>query len=113
MKIPDDAVIPDGKITNYLLVLKAKDDKSQFLAQAGFTQNNPDLLRAAIRELANNVEAIPDIQNEYGQFSLVIGEITGLDNCQIIATKNIKDFLNSALIFPNLSILKPEQIVRR
>ena len=27
--------------------------------------------------------------------------------------KNIKDFLNSDLIFPNLSILKPEQIVRR
>jgi putative PIN family toxin of toxin-antitoxin system len=34
-------------------------------------------------------------------------------NAQIIATKNIKDFLNSDLIFPNLSILKPEQIVRR
>ena len=42
MKIPDDAIIPDGKIIHYLLVLKAKDDKTQFLAQAGFTQNNPD-----------------------------------------------------------------------
>ena len=86
MKIPDDAVIPDGKITNYLLVLKAKDDKSQFLAQAGFTQNNPDLLKSAIRELANNVEAIPDIQNEYGQFFLVIGEITGLGDRQLSVT---------------------------
>jgi len=86
VKIPNDAIIPDGKITNYLLVLKAKDDKSQFLAQAGFTQNNPDLLKAAIRELANNVEAIPDIQNEYGQFFLVIGEITGLDNRQLSVT---------------------------
>ena len=86
MKIPDDAVIPDGKITHYLLVLKAKDDKSQFLAQAGFTQNNPDLLKAAIRELANNVEAIPDIQNEYGQFVLVTGEINGLGDRQLSVT---------------------------
>ena len=86
MNIPDDAVIPDGKITHYLLVLKAKDDKSQFLAQAGFTQNNLDLLKTAIRELANNVEAIPDIQNEYGQFFLVIGEITGLGDRQLLVT---------------------------
>ena len=86
MKIPDDAIIPDGKITHYLLVLKAKDDKSQFLAQAGFTQNNPDLLKTAIREVANNVEAIPDIQNEYGQFFLVIGEITGLGDRQLLVT---------------------------
>jgi hypothetical protein len=86
VKIPDDAVIPDGKITHYLLVPKARDDKSQFLAKAGFSQNNPDLLKAAIRVLANHIEAIPDIQNEYGIFFLVIGEITGLDNRQLSVT---------------------------
>ena len=89
-----DAIIPDGKITHYLLVLKAKDDKSQFLAQAGFTQNNPDLLKTAIRELANNVEAIPDIQNEYGQFFLVIGEITGLGDRHTIAIHYLKYFIS-------------------
>ena len=40
-------------------------------------------------------------------------ELAIAGNAQIIATKNIKDFLNSDLIFPNLYILKPEQIVRR
>lgn len=40
-------------------------------------------------------------------------ELAIAGNAQIIATKNIKDFLNSDLIFPNLSILKPEQIFRR
>lgn len=40
-------------------------------------------------------------------------ELAIAGNAQIIATKNIKDFLNSDLNFPNLSILKPEQIVRR
>ena len=39
-------------------------------------------------------------------------ELAIAGNAQIIATKNTKDFLNSDLIFPNLSILKPEQIIR-
>jgi hypothetical protein len=40
VNIPEDAVIPDGKITHSLLLLKARDDKSQFLAQAGFNQGS-------------------------------------------------------------------------
>jgi len=80
VKIPNDAIIPEQKITQYLLVFKAKDDKSKFLAQAGFTQENPDLLDTAIRDLANKVEAVVDDQNEYGIFFLVIGEINGTEN---------------------------------
>ncbi|MBD2204797.1 hypothetical protein H6G33_13520 [Calothrix sp. FACHB-1219] len=37
MKIPPDAIIADEKITRYLLVPREQDDKSKFLAQAGFT----------------------------------------------------------------------------
>ena len=39
-------------------------------------------------------------------------ELAIAGNAQIIATKNVKDFLNSDFIFPNLSILKPEQIIK-
>jgi predicted nucleic acid-binding protein len=39
-------------------------------------------------------------------------ELAIAGNAQIIATKNVNDFLNSDLIFPNLSILKPEQIIK-
>jgi putative PIN family toxin of toxin-antitoxin system len=39
-------------------------------------------------------------------------ELAVAGNAQILATKNIKDFQNSELLFPNLSILKPEQIIR-
>jgi hypothetical protein len=42
MKIPADATIPDSKLTRYLLVSREQDDKSKFLAQAGFTLTNPD-----------------------------------------------------------------------
>ena len=39
-------------------------------------------------------------------------ELAVAGNAQIIATKNIKDFQNAELLFPNLSILKPEEIIR-
>jgi len=39
-------------------------------------------------------------------------ELAVAGNAQIIATKNTKDFQNSELLFPNLSILKPEQIIK-
>ncbi|MGB7376197.1 MAG: hypothetical protein WA959_06455 [Rivularia sp. (in: cyanobacteria)] len=48
MKIPDDAIIADAKLTGYLLVSRKQDDKSKFLAQAGFTQENSESLKAAI-----------------------------------------------------------------
>ena len=36
MKIPEDAIIPMEKLTAYLLLPRPGDDKSKFLAQAGF-----------------------------------------------------------------------------
>ena len=39
-------------------------------------------------------------------------ELAVAGNAQIIATQNIKDFQNSQLLFPNLSILKPEEIIK-
>jgi hypothetical protein len=75
MKIPSDAIIPDDKITRYLLVPKARNDKSKFLAMAGFTQENPESLRTAIRLLADSIEASYDRSNEYGTFYQVSGEL--------------------------------------
>lgn len=77
MKIPSDAIIPDEKLTQYLLVFKAKSDKSKFLAQAGFTLDNPDQLKAAIQALATATEAILDEVNEYGVFYRVEGVLIG------------------------------------
>lgn len=39
-------------------------------------------------------------------------ELAVAGNAQIIATHNVKDFQNAELLFPNLSILKPEEIIR-
>ena len=63
MRVPEDLIIPDAKITQYLLVLKARNDKSQFLAQAGFTPENPEVLKLAIETQAFVTEAIKEKSN--------------------------------------------------
>lgn len=77
MKIPSDALIPEAKLTRYLLVPRPRSGKSKFLAQAGFTLENSDILLTAIRELASAVEAVEDTTSQYGTTYLVEGEITG------------------------------------
>jgi hypothetical protein len=77
VKIPDDAIIPREKLTHYLLIPRRKNDKSRFLAQVGFTQDNPDLLEQAIRQMIAENEAILDRQNEYGMFYRVEGDLYG------------------------------------
>ncbi|NER52213.1 MAG: hypothetical protein F6J92_37345 [Symploca sp. SIO1A3] len=86
MKIPRDATIPDTKLTRYLLIPREQDDKSKFLAQAGFTLDNPELLRAAIRQLADTVEAIEDRSNEYGTFYRVEGQLIGVNDTNLSVT---------------------------
>lgn len=77
MRIPPDAALPIEKLTAYLLVAREWDDKSKFLAQAGFSRENPHLLLAAIRELAATAEAVEDGENEYGVFLRTEGMLAG------------------------------------
>ena len=77
MKIPQNAIIADAKLSQYLLVYREQDDQSKFLARAGFTQNNPEALKNAIVQLIQTHDAIEDRQNEYGTFYRVEGELQG------------------------------------
>jgi hypothetical protein len=47
--LPSNAVIPQEKLTQYPLVLLPKDDKSKFLAQAGYTLDNWQQLEQDLR----------------------------------------------------------------
>ena len=83
MKIPEDALIPDDKIISYLLVQKARNDKSKFLARAGFTSENPEALKAAIQSIVGVGEAIEERNNEYGIFYRVVGELVGTNGINL------------------------------
>lgn len=86
MKIPSDAIIADEKLTRYLLVPQERNDKSKFLAQAGFTQDNPDDLKTALRRLADEAEAVEDETTEYGTAYLVEGWLEGKDQKLSVVT---------------------------
>jgi hypothetical protein len=79
MNISENIVIPDDKITRYLLVQKTRNDKSKFLAQAGFTLDNPESLKLAIYLLVTVGNAIEDGENEYGTYYQVVGKLSGVN----------------------------------
>jgi len=83
--IPSDATIGDTKLTNYLLVERPWDDKSGYLRRAGFELKNWPNLRSAIRQLADDVDAIEDGSSEYGTFYRVEGTLKGpTDTLQLV-----------------------------
>ena len=83
MKIPDDSIIPFEKLSRYLLVARVRNDKSKYLAQAGFTNKNPEALLEAIRFLCGTVEAVGQKTSEYGTFYRVEGELLGVNGVNI------------------------------
>jgi len=103
VRIPGNAIISDDKIIRYLLVVKARSDKSKFLAQAGFTQDDPEALRDAIRVLIQEGEAIEDGSNEYGIFYKVIGNLKGTNGISLaVATIWLKRKLDGKFQFVTL-----------
>lgn len=83
MRIPVDAIVPESKLTKYSLVFKPRNDKSQFLAQAGYTLKNWRVLKTAILQLNQSVEAVEDRTNEYGTFYNVYGELQGVNDINL------------------------------
>jgi len=67
MKLPDDTLIADEKLTQYLLILKKRNDKSHWLAQAGYTIENWKILKIDIRNQILSADATPIEKTKYGQ----------------------------------------------
>lgn len=86
MKISSKALIPVAKLTRYLLVFRTRNDKSKFLAQAGFTPDNHEFLETALRKLILSSEAVEDRTDEYGTFYQVIGELEGVNGVNLNVT---------------------------
>ncbi|MFP4101105.1 DUF6883 domain-containing protein [Coleofasciculus sp.] len=102
MKLSGNIIIPEAKLTQYLLVPKAENDKSRFLAQAGFTQANPDQLKQAILTLIQTQDAICDRQDKYGTFYRIEGPLIGPDGTLIVVTVWIERIQDEIIQFVTL-----------
>lgn len=86
MKLLTNVIIPREKLTRYLLVFQPESDKSKFLAQAGYTQDNPDALEAAIRVMIKEYEAVFDRHDRFGDFFRVEGILKGTGGRDLMVT---------------------------
>lgn len=77
MRLPSDALVALEKLTEYLLRWRPEDDKSAFLAQAGYTLENADRLLVDIREQLMPLEAVAIENTEYGPKLALAGVLTG------------------------------------
>jgi hypothetical protein len=76
VKLPPNSLIADRKVREYLLKPRAEDDKSKFLALAGYTADHPGILISDLRQvLALDAEFVED--TEYGPKYQIAGTLTG------------------------------------
>ena len=77
MKLSPDATIAEDKLTRYLLLPQARGDKSAFLAQAGYRQDNASHLLRDLRTQLLPLEAQRLESNRFGQYYEIRGTLTG------------------------------------
>ena len=77
MKLPPAVFIDPRKITDYLLKPLEDSDKSAFLARAGYTEKNPEVLLSDIREQLLPLEAIDLGPFAFGRKYGITGRLTG------------------------------------
>ena len=77
MKLPTNTIIARRKVEQYLLKPRLEDDKSGFLALAGYTSENADRLLTDLREQLLPPDAELFDQTEYGPKYRIRGTLTG------------------------------------
>jgi hypothetical protein len=96
-------LISQDKLLKYLLIHREQDDKSKFLAQAGFTEDNPHELETSLRNLITIVDAEEDDNNQYGTFYLVKGHIRGINERELaVVTVWLKEMATDEFRFITL-----------
>ncbi len=77
MKLPDDSIISSEKITEYLLKWQPDNDKSKFLARAGYLSDNWQRLLQDIRVQILTMEAELMRKTVYGDLFRIRGILLG------------------------------------
>jgi hypothetical protein len=77
MRLPTDATIAREKLAKYLLVSRARDDKSAFLARAGYTLETADQLLLDLQTQILPLDAEPLEIGKFGRYFEIRGALTG------------------------------------
>jgi hypothetical protein len=77
MKLPSDSTIASEKIKNYLLQWRAENDKSAFLARAGYGLEQWEILAAHLREQILSLEVDFVELTSYGEMYEIRGSLAG------------------------------------
>jgi hypothetical protein len=77
MKLPADTIVATSKLDEYLLRYRDENDKSGFLALAGYTLENVDRLLNDLRTQLLPLDAEFFDQTEYGVKYRIRGALTG------------------------------------
>ena len=81
--LPEDSIINSSKITHYLLVQLPKDDKSKFLARAGYTLDNWQQLEQDLRTQVLTQPAEPIEPTPYGQKYMIRATLRGQNGIEL------------------------------
>jgi len=77
MKLPRDAIISESKLKEYLLAPRTEDDKSGFLALAGYSLQTWRELQRDLRREVEERDALLIRTTQYGEMYHIKGQMKG------------------------------------
>jgi hypothetical protein len=77
MRLPESTLIAREKLTLYLLANKKRNDKSKWMAQAGYTLSNWQDLETDLRRQILSIDAKPIENTNFGQLFEIRGNLSG------------------------------------
>ncbi len=106
MKLRRNITITQEKLTKYLLVLRKRNDKSQWLAKAGYVLENWRKLENDLREQILSIDAMPTENTKYGQMYEIRGKLVGpngisLAVCTIWMKESATEETKFITMYPN------------
>lgn len=105
MKLPQDTLIAQEKLTKYLLVFKKRNDKSKWLAKAGYFLENWQILENDLREQILSMNVAEAESSEYGQMYKIIGKLSGpsgsIEVCTIWMTETSTRITKFITMYPD------------
>ena len=89
MKLPENVVIADDKLLQYLLLPREENDKSEFLAIAGYTLDTWEVLKKDLNDPAKAHEIADTVTSLYGTKHELRGVLTG-PNRQVLHVVTVR-----------------------